>query len=325
MVPGAPGATGPGACGGSGRVLMGGWGAGSLRNVETRARPGDSGRGGSPRCRRGGGLRVVVGLLAVLSIGLLGSVGAGVAAAQDEPEPTTPTTETPPTTAPPTTLPPTTEAPTTLPPTTEAPQPTAPPTTSGGGGGGTVRPTVPTTVATTEPPSTETTTPRSTVVAPVPGAVTVPEEAPAPADSGPSGPWLSPDTQLRIAVGGLVALAVVMLVLTAAYWRHTRPGRPTPLVGVADDARGAPTDPVGTPSAVPAEEPVTLAGLPVEDSAAVEPEEAGAIDALDDDEPVQPTVVGTGTERAPSSTAPTVGFSAAPPSALPPPDLGPRR
>lgn len=304
---------------------MGGWVAGSLRDVGSQVSRGDREQGGSPRCRRGGGVRVVVGLLAVLSIGLVGSVGAGVAAAQDEPEPTTPTTETPPTTAPPTTLPPTTEAPTTLPPTTEAPQPTAPPTTSGGGGGGTVRPTVPTTVATTEPPSTETTTPRSTVVAPVPGAVTVPEEAPAPAEDGPSGPWLSPDTQLRIAVGGLVALAVVMLVLTAAYWRHTRPGRPTPLVGVADDARGSPVDRVGTPSAVPAEELATLANQPVEDSPVADPDEAGAIDAVDDDEPVQPTVVGSGPERAPSSTAPMVGFSAAPPSALPPPDLGPRR
>lgn len=287
---------------------MGGWGAGSLRDVESQVSRGDRGRGGSPRCRRGRRLSVVVGLLAVLSIGLMGSVGAGVAAAQGEPEPTTPTTEAPPTTAPPTTLPPTTEAPTTLPPTTEAPQPTAPPTTSGGGGGGTVRPTVPTTVATTEPPSTETTTPRSTVVAPAPGAVTVPEEAPAPADSGPSGPWLSPDTQLRVAVGGLVALAVVMVVLTAAYWRHTRPGRPTPLVGVADDAGGVSISPVGAPE---------------EDVPAPELAEAGAADPVDDGR-VQPSVVRVEPVSAPSSMAPPVGFSAAPPSALPPPDLGAR-
>lgn len=276
---------------------------GSLRGVHGEESPQGAQRVTTSSRHRTRAPGVVIVRLASVALfaaamGVAGLPGGVPAALAQEPEPSTSTTAPEPTTtAPPTTVPttaPTTEAPTTVP-TTEAPAPTAPPTTSGGGGG-TVRPAVSSSVPTTEAPTTTATTESPTVVAPTPGAVTIPEASSSDADDEPTGPWLSPDTQLRIAVGGLLALALVMVVLTVAYWRHTRPRPLTPLVGLDGD----------------------------------EPGDAAATEAIPDP-PADPTP--TDTEAAlvqrPSATgeegpvaAPVVGFSAAPPSALPPPSVG---
>lgn len=152
---------------------------------------------------------------------------AGVAGAQDEPEPTTstpPTSEAPPTTqSPPTTETPTTLAPTTVPP---EPEPTVPPTVAP-----TVAPTVPPTFApaTTVPPTTSTVVTDDSVVADdrtvvdAPGVVGPGPVADDGGDDGPGGPWLSATTRVRLAVAGLGGLAVLVSVLTLLYWRHTRP------------------------------------------------------------------------------------------------------
>jgi hypothetical protein len=152
---------------------------------------------------------------------------AGVAGAQDEPEPTTstpPTSEPTPTTqAPPTTETPTTLAPTTVPP---DPEPTVPPTVAP-----TVAPTVPPTFApTTVPPPTTSAVPTDdSVVADDRTVVDAPGVlGPAPVtddvdDDGLGGPWLSATARVRLAVAGLGGLAVLVSVLTLLYWRHTRP------------------------------------------------------------------------------------------------------
>lgn len=285
---------------------MGAGAAGSLQRVHGVGTSVVAGRSGPTRRRR----RSPGVLLARFALLCLVAVAVGMAAPPDavgpaaaqEPEPS-PTTPEPTTTAPPTTVPttvPTTEAPTTVP-TTEAPAPTAPPTTSGGGGGP-IRPAVSSSVTTTEAPTTTSTTESPTVVAPTPGAVTVPSPADAEAVDEPSGPWLTPDVQLRIAVGGLIALALVMVVLTVAYWRHTRPRTPTPLVGLADAADDLAVDPFL---------PEAVAGPPP--------------DLASSDSGVPPAQQGEDA-TAGGSPAPTplVGFSAAPPSALPPPSLGRR-
>ena len=277
--------------------------AGSLRGVHgvgklrSAAHRGPSGRRPGPSVVLAAGFAVLC--FVAVAVSMAAPLAMGPAGAQ-EPEPSTstsvpePTTTAPPTTSPPTTVP-TTETPTTVP-TTEAPAPTAPPTTSGGGGG-TVGPAVTSSVTTTEAPTTTATTESPTVVAPAPGAVTVPDIADSDAAAEPSGPWLTPDTQLRIAVGGLVALALVMVVLTIAYWRHTRPQPPRPLVGLDDDAV---TDLTAT----------DLIADPAVDLASTDPDVALA------QRPVR--------AAAPDGAVPTsvVGFSAAPPSALPPPRLG---
>lgn len=275
-------------CGGAGSlqaVEPAGGSQGRWRAVSTVAQP----RPARPvTTRRVAARIVVVGLAAVL--GVATPALAGAAAAQGDPEPTTPTTEPTPTTTSPTTTPPTTEAPTTLPPTTEAPEPTSPPTTSGGGGGR-VGPTTPTTVATTAT-STAETVPRSTLVAPAPGAVTVPQET-SPGDGEPAdGPWLTPTNQLRVAVGGLGALAAVMVGLTVAYWRHTQPALPLPLVGVGSDAPRPPA-----PTRRPRRQGRRRAN--------------GERDA-----------VGAGVAASTALPESPGEFSAAPPSALPPPRFG---
>lgn len=286
-----------------GAGLMGAGVAGSLRGVRGVANLGVLRRRGPSGRRRGAGL-LVTGFAALwfVAVGVTLAAPPGVVglAGAQEPEPTTPPTEpeptttAPPTTAPPTTVP-TTETPTTVP-TTEAPPPTAPPTTSGGGGG-TVRPAVSSSVPTTEAPTTTATTEPATVVAPAPGAVTVPDVADAAPVDEPSGPWLTPDTQLRLAVGGLMALALVMVVLTVAYWRHTRPTAPRPLVGLGGDA-----DADGSF--------VEARTVPPNDPPPGDPD------------PALVSRPGVDTASDGSGSSPLVGFSAAPPSALPPPRLG---
>ncbi len=280
---------------------MGVGATGSLRGVHREERPQGGQRvplSARHRSRGVGATLTRFAALALLVAGTSVAVLSGVvgSAAAQEPEPSTSTVPEPTTTAPPTTIPttaPTTEVPTTVP-TTEAPAPTAPPTTSGGGGG-TVRPATSTTVATTEAPTTTATTEAPTVVAPTPGAVTVPDAAGSDPADEPAGPWLTPDTQLRIAVGGLLGLALVMVVLTVAYWRHTRPRTPIPLIRLDGDdvidtsATGAiaepPADAAADPGAAMVERPAATAG-------------DGSV------------------------PSPLVGFSAAPPSALPPPNIG---
>jgi hypothetical protein len=74
---------------------------------------------------------------------------------------------------------------------------------------------------------TTSTLPPPTVVAPPAGPGTAGEGSVAPdADAAdePSG-LDSPSTRLWLAAGVLVAVAVVVLILTAVYWRSTRPGR----------------------------------------------------------------------------------------------------
>jgi len=240
------------------------------------------------------------GLVAALVIALGTTAMAGAVAAQDDPDPTTPTTEAPQPTTTPTTSPPTTETPTTLPPTTVAPEPTVPPTTSGGGGGGGVRPTAPTTaVPTTEAPVISTTAPGPTLLAPTPGAVTVPPVTPDAAEEGRVGPWLQPETQLRVAVGGLVALALVMVALTIAYWRHTRPGSATSLVGVAGGEGGTSDGDDGATGGTP----------------------GGPAGSVVSDGPVDEAVPSRVEPPAAAAEPVGAGFSAAPPSALPPPTL----
>ena len=169
--------------------------------------------------RRPGAIAALALVVAALGV----TVAPGAVLAEDPPATDPPTTTTPPTTAPPTTSPPpTTEPPTTLPPDPDPTVPptvtTAPPVTSGGGG-------VPRAVTSTTVDPLDAGEPRSTVVAPT-GDANLPETGvlPDPTTTGPEQGWLTPERQVRVAVGGLLTLAAVMAVLGFAYWRHTRPG-----------------------------------------------------------------------------------------------------
>lgn len=191
----------------------------------------DSGATGRPRVR----LMVVACVAAILGAG---PVLSGVATAQGDPpettssttsttEATTSTTEAPTTTS-------TTEAPTTTVP--PDPEPTSPPTTA-------PTPTTSVTVPTTVEPEVGRVVTEGTVLSPSAGQLGAnPDggETPTVADTG--GGWFSPANQVRMAVGSLVALALVTVVLTVAYWRHTRPDGPVP--DRTADTSGADDDPV---------------------------------------------------------------------------------
>ena len=162
------------------------------------------------------------------SVGL-GVVVAGAAGAQPDPvETSTSTTSTTEATTTSTTEPSTTttEAPTTTVP--PDPEPTSPPTTA-------PAPTTTVVVPTTEAEVGRVVT-EGTVLRPATG-----QGGGAGNDAGgavaatTSGGWFTPANQVRMAVATLVALAVVMAVLTVAYWRHTRPDSVPPLGGVEGD------------------------------------------------------------------------------------------
>lgn len=79
------------------------------------------------------------------------------------------------------------------------------------------------------PPSTPTSgvlVPGSTVPATTVPPATTTSEAPASDDSGDGLLDLDANEKVWVIVGGLVAIAVLMMVLTIIYWRHTKPDRP---------------------------------------------------------------------------------------------------
>jgi hypothetical protein len=153
----------------------------------------------------------LVGCAVVLGSLWVGPAGAGTSQETTTTEaPVTTTTEVPVTT--------TTEAPVTT--TSEVPEPV--PTT---------RPvtTAPAPAPSTVPPLTTVSVPgggvvitEGTVVEPAPDARSGVTAETTTGDDGGGG-WLTANTTVRLVSGGLVALAVLVTVLTVAYWRHTRP------------------------------------------------------------------------------------------------------
>jgi len=134
---------------------------------------------------------------------------------------TTVTTAAPPTTAPPVT----TAAPTTVKAstTTAKAAPTSTPTTVAG------KATIPTVIApviseapTSSTSSTETTIGATTSTVQSALLVAGPNDTSVKGE-GSSDDGLTPATKLRLIVAGLVAVAVLISILTVAYWRHTRP------------------------------------------------------------------------------------------------------
>lgn len=183
-------------------------------------------------------LRAVSGLLLILLLGFaLVSITAGerAQAAPAQVTTTTPataTTQKPVVTTSPTTVakPATTAAPTTKatsPPTTASrPATTAAPRASTTVGPAPTTARTPTTAAAAATPSTTAETsmapsPTTTELAAV-LLVAGPNDT-TPSSGTKASEVLTPATKLKLVVGGLLALAILILVLTFAYWRHTRP------------------------------------------------------------------------------------------------------
>lgn len=185
----------------------------------------------------------LLGLACLAAVLGVAPVLTGVATAQGEPPEsttsTTSTTEATTSTTEPSTTTSTTEAPTTT--TSPAPEPTSPPTT-------TPQPTTSLVVPTTAEAEVGRVVTEGTVLSPSAGQRGLNPDGGSPvpvADAGSQ--WFSPANQVRMAVGTLIALALLTAVLTVAYWRHTRPGIDT------TDRPSTPTD--------PSDEPATLSAV----------------------------------------------------------------
>lgn len=169
----------------------------------------------------------LIGVAALIGLGALAMEPSPAGAQTDPPGSTTSTTAATTTTQAPTTLPPTTQAPVTTttfrPPTTRAPSTTV----------STAAPTSTTSVEET----TTTTAVESTTTSAEPTIIT-PSTADLDAASS-GGEGLSTRVKLGIVIGGLLAVAAAISVLTGLYWRRTRP---VPAAGTTSDDDEPPDD-----------------------------------------------------------------------------------